>query len=164
MQHLYSTWRLEYIERDKHNEGCAFCLALKEQDSPRNLIFHRGETCFGILNLYPYTSGHLMIVPFTHTNQISDLPAETLNEMMQLAQKAVRVLEEVYHPQGFNIGMNLGSVAGAGIASHLHMHVVPRWSGDANFMSIIGETRLMPEELGQTYKRVSEAWQADTPK
>jgi len=83
---------------------------------------------------------------------------------MQLAQKAVRVLEEVYHPQGFNIGMNLGSVAGAGIASHLHMHVVPRWSGDANFMSIIGETRLMPEDLGQTYKRVSEAWQADTPK
>lgn len=162
MQHIYSTWRSEYIGRDKHNEGCAFCLALKEQDSPENLIFHRGETCFIILNLFPYTSGHLMVVPYTHTNQLSDLPAETLNEMMQLVQKAVRVLEEVYHPQGFNVGLNLGSAAGAGIAAHMHMHVVPRWQGDANFMSVIGQTRVMPEDLELTYQRLSEAWQADS--
>ena len=164
MQHIYSTWRSEYIGRDKNNEGCAFCLALKEQDSPENLIFHRGETCFVILNLFPYTSGHLMVVPYTHTNQLSDLPAEMLNEMMQLVQKAVRVMEEVYHPQGFNVGLNLGSAAGAGIAAHMHMHVVPRWQGDANFMSIIGQTRVMPEDLELTYRRLSEAWQADGEK
>ena len=164
MQHIYSTWRSEYIGRDKHNEGCAFCLALEEQDSPENLIFHRGETCFIILNLFPYTSGHLMVVPYTHTNQLSDLPAETLNEMMLLVQKAVRVMEEIYHPQGFNVGLNLGSAAGAGIAAHMHMHVVPRWQGDANFMSIIGQTRVMPEDLGLTYQRLSEAWQADSAK
>jgi Diadenosine tetraphosphate (Ap4A) hydrolase and other HIT family hydrolases len=161
MQHIYSTWRSEYIGRDKHNEGCAFCLALQEQDGPENLIFHRGETCFVILNLFPYTSGHLMVVPYTHTNQLSDLPAETLNEMMQLVQKAVRVMEKVYHPQGFNVGLNLGSAAGAGIADHMHMHVVPRWQGDANFISVIGETRVLPEDLGLTYQRLSEAWQAD---
>ena len=161
MQHIYSTWRSEYIGRDKHNESCAFCLALEEQDSPKNLIFHRGETCFIILNLFPYTSWHLMVVPYTHTNQLSDLPTETLNEMMQLVQKAVLVIEEVYHPQGFNVGLNLGSAAGAGIAAHMHMHVVPRWQGDANFMSVIGQTRVMPEDLGLTYQRLSEAWQAD---
>lgn len=164
MQHIYSTWRSEYIGRDKNNEGCAFCLALEEQDSPENLIVYRGENCFVILNLFPYTSGHLMVVPYTHTNQFSDLPAETLNEIMLLVQKAVRVMEEVYHPQGFNVGLNLGSAAGAGIAAHMHMHVVPRWQGDANFMSIIGQTRVMPEDLGQTYQRLSDAWRADSPK
>ena len=162
MQHIYSSWRSAYIGRDKNNEGCAFCLALEEQDSPENLIFHRGETCFVILNLFPYTSGHLMVVPYHHTNQLSDLSAETLKEMMLLVQKAVRILEGVYHPQGFNVGMNLGSVAGAGITTHLHMHVVPRWHGDANFMSVIGETRVLPEDLGRTYQRLSEAWQADS--
>jgi len=113
MQHIYSAWRSEYIERDKNNEGCAFCLALEEQDSPENLIFHRGETCFVILNLFPYTSGHLMVVPYAHTNQLSDLSAETLKEMMLLVQKAVRILEKTsITRQGFNVGMNLGSVAG----------------------------------------------------
>lgn len=161
MDHIYSTWRSEYIERDKTNDACAFCLALKQPDSPANLIFHRGKTCFIILNLYPYTSGHLMVVPYFHTNQLSDLPHETLDEMMQLVQKVVRVMEGVYHPQGYNIGLNLGAAAGAGIAAHMHMHVVPRWQGDANFMSIIGQTRVMPEDLGRTYDRLSQAWQAD---
>jgi len=105
-----------------------------------------------------------MVVPYVHTNQFTDLPAETLNEIMLLVQKAVRVMEEVYHPQGFNVGLNLGSAAGAGIAAHMHMHVVPRWQGDANFMSIIGQTRVMPEDLGQTYQRLSDAWRADSPK
>jgi len=160
MQHIYSTWRSEYIGRDRENEGCAFCLALKEPDCRENLIFHRGKSCFVILNLFPYTSGHLMVVPYTHTNHLPDLPAETLNEMMLLVQKAVRVMEKVYHPHGFNIGLNLGSAAGAGIADRMHMHVVPRWQGDANFMSVIGETRVMREDLGMTYQRLSEAWQA----
>lgn len=150
---------MKYFNRDKSIETCAFCEAAKCEDSIDNLIIHRGETAFVILNLYPYTSGHLMVVPFTHANSLSMLDEPTQSEVMALTAKAVQLLSEAYHPQGFNIGMNLGTVAGAGIAEHLHMHIVPRWTGDANFISIIGETRILPETLDQTYYRLSSAWQ-----
>jgi len=162
MDILWSPWRMKYVTDASNSGACVFCTSPGQADSVANLIVHRGQKVYAILNRYPYTSGHLMIVPYNHTNQISDLSSETLKEMMLLVQKAVRILEKVYHPQGFNVGMNLGSVAGAGITSHLHMHVVPRWQGDANFMSVIGETRVLPEDLGRTYQRLSEAWQADS--
>ena len=155
---MSSPWRMKYFNRDKSIESCAFCEAYKCADSTDNLIIHRGETAYVILNLYPYTSGHLMVVPYIHTKSLTMLDGATQSELMTLTTQAVELLSEVYQPQGFNIGMNLGTVAGAGIAEHLHMHVVPRWGGDANFISIIGETRVLPETLDQTYYRLREAW------
>lgn len=159
MEYLFSPWRKTYLDRDRTHEDCAFCSALELPDSPQNLIVHRGEKSFVILNLFPYTSGHLMSVPYDHCEDLTQLNPQTLLEMMQLAQKAVSVLQGLYHPQGFNLGMNLGAVAGAGIAQHLHLHVVPRWGGDANFMSVIGETRVLPETLAETYARIRQAWE-----
>jgi len=158
MDHIYSPWRKEYFDRDKNSPACVFCEAIKQLDSPENLIIFRGKLAFVILNRYPYTSGHLMVVPFQHSNALSELTDDTMLEMMQLTQKAVSVLGQEYQPQGFNIGMNLGAVAGAGITEHLHMHVVPRWQGDANFVSVIGQTRVLPETLEETYYRMREAW------
>ena len=158
MDHIYSPWRKEYFDRDKNKPACVFCEAAKQPDNPENLIVFPGKLAFVILNRYPYTSGHLMGVPYLHGKDLADLPDDTLLEMMQLTQKAVRVLGQEYQPQGFNIGMNLGAVAGAGITEHLHMHVVPRWQGDANFVSVIGQTRVLPETLEETYHRMREAW------
>ena len=158
MDHIYSPWRKEYFDRDKNNPACVFCEAAKQPDNPENLIIFRGKLAFVILNRFPYTSGHLMVVPYMHSKDLADLPDDTLLEMMQLTQKAVRVLGQEYQPQGFNIGMNLGAIAGAGITEHLHMHVVPRWQGDANFVSVIGQTRVLPETLEETYQRMREAW------
>ncbi|HBG59531.1 MAG TPA: HIT domain-containing protein [Anaerolineaceae bacterium] len=158
MDHIYSPWRKEYFDRDKNNPACVFCEAAKQPDSPENLIIFRGKLAFVILNRYPYTSGHLMVVPFQHSSALSELTDDTMLEMMQLTQKAVSVLGQEYQPQGFNIGMNLGAVAGAGITEHLHMHVVPRWQGDANFVSVIGQTRVLPETLEETYYRMRQAW------
>ena len=158
MDHIYSPWRKEYFDRDKNNPACVFCEAAKQPDNPENLIIFRGKLAFVILNRFPYTSGHLMVVPYLHSKDLADLPDDTLLEMMQLTQRAVSVLGQEYQPQGFNIGMNLGAVAGAGITEHLHMHVVPRWQGDANFVSVIGQTRVLPETLEETYHRMREAW------
>ena len=158
MDHIYSPWRKEYFDRDKNNPACVFCEAAKQPDNPENLIIFRGKLAFVILNRFPYTSGHLMVVPYMHSKDLADLPDDTLLEMMQLTQRAVSVLGQEYQPQGFNIGMNLGAVAGAGITEHLHMHVVPRWQGDANFVSVIGQTRVLPETLEETYHRMREAW------
>jgi ATP adenylyltransferase len=149
---------MKYFDRDKSIESCAFCEALLTEDSTDNLIVHRGVYAYLILNLYPYTSGHLMVVPYAHTNSLNLLDGPTQSELMALTTQAVELLKVVYHPQGFNIGMNLGAAAGAGIAEHLHMHIVPRWGGDANFISIIGETRVLPETLDQTYHRLRDAW------
>ena len=158
MDHIYSPWRKEYFDRDKNKPACVFCEAAKQPDNPENLIIFPGKLAFVILNRYPYTSGHLMVVPYMHSKDMADLSDDTLLEMMQLTQKAVRVLGQEYQPQGFNIGMNLGAIAGAGITEHLHMHVVPRWQGDANFVSVIGQTRVLPETLEETYQRMREAW------
>lgn len=136
-----------------------FCNKPNESDE-EGLILFRGQRNFVILNLFPYTTGHLMVVPYEHAAELDGLDPETTIEMMRLAQHAVSCLKRVYRPEGLNLGMNLGECAGAGIAEHLHMHVLPRWKGDANFMTTVGETRVMPEDLGDTWRRMREAFHA----
>ncbi len=150
---------MKYIQENKDYEGCIFCLAAESEKDFDNLVFHRGERAFMILNRYPYTSGHVMCVPYAHKAHLQDLTPETRAEIMELTTKAVQVLQSVYRPEGFNVGLNLGEMAGAGIEQHLHMHIVPRWGGDTNFMSTIGETRVLPESLDQTYQRVKQTWE-----
>jgi ATP adenylyltransferase len=160
MENLWSPWRMKYISGDGTPAGeCVFCQAPQLEDGPQSLILHRGQQVFAILNRYPYTSGHLMIVPFAHVASIEDLDAETRAEMMEMVSRSLGILRTVYHPEGFNVGINMGSAAGAGIAEHAHIHIVPRWNGDTNFMSTIGETRVLPEELEETYTRIKKAWQ-----
>ncbi len=149
---------MKYLKSNKTNEGCVFCSALEQQDDRSNLIIHRGENSFVILNRYPYTSGHLMVIPYQHKEVLSDLNPKTRAEMMELVNKASQVIKAVYKPEGFNIGINMGSAAGAGIAAHIHIHVVPRWFGDTNFIPVIGDTRLVPEELDVTFNRIKKAW------
>jgi ATP adenylyltransferase len=160
VNHIWTPWRMEYIQRNNDEKGCVFCLAAEGEDGLDNLVFHRGEGVFMILNRYPYTSGHIMCVPYVHVDRLQDLPRTARLELMDMVCKAVEVLQIVYHPEGFNIGLNLGKVAGAGIADHLHMHIVPRWGGDTNFMSAVGQTRVLPESLADTYRRVKQAWDA----
>lgn len=149
---------MKYIEEEKNKAGCVFCDALAQSDGPDNLIIHRGQHAFLILNRYPYTSGHLMVLPFLHSPALSDLDAETRAEMMEIMNKSTLVLKGIYQPQGFNLGANIGEAAGAGIEEHVHLHIVPRWSGDTNFMSSLGQTRVLPEELAETYEKVRAAW------
>jgi ATP adenylyltransferase len=151
---------MTYIQNNQFDESCAFCVELSRPDGPENLIVFRGRQAFVILNRYPYTSGHLMVVPYEHQPTLEALDGETRAEMMELAALVLQVLRQVYHPQGFNIGINIGEAAGAGIAEHIHLHVVPRWGGDTNFMSSLGQTRVLPELLEETYRRVREAWEA----
>ena len=159
MDYIWTPWRMKYIQDHHKQEGCVFCLAAEaSQDNVDNLVFHRGEGVFLILNRFPYTSGHIMCVPFVHVNSLQDLPRSTRLELMDMVCKAVTVLQSVYKPEGFNVGLNLGEVAGAGIADHLHMHVVPRWGGDTSFMSAVAQTRVLPETLEETYRRVKAAW------
>jgi ATP adenylyltransferase len=158
MNHLFSPWRMAYIKSDKTHEGCVFCIALDKDDSAENLIVHRGERAFAILNRFPYTSGHVMVLPYAHQPNLDALEPETRAEMMELTTQTTRVLTGMYRPQGFNIGINLGEAAGAGIEQHIHIHIVPRWVGDTNFMTAVGETRVLPEALGETWRRVRGAW------
>lgn len=153
MEHIWSPWRYKYIALADKETGCVFCRARDGNDQDF-LIVHRGDLNFIILNLYPYTSGHLMIVPYEHTDSLVAMSRETTTEMIEMAKRAQAALEAEYHPDGFNIGMNLGRSAGAGVADHIHLHVVPRWTGDANFVSIIGETRVLPEDLATTYEKL----------
>ena len=158
MDFVWSPWRMEYIRREDPPDGCIFCDAPKHEDNAENLIVHRGKRSFVILNRYPYTSGHVMVIPFAHVSTMHDLPEETIMEMMSLTRTAMSVIEKVYHPDGFNFGANLGVEAGAGIANHVHFHIVPRWGGDTNFMTAISATRVLPEELCETYARIAAAW------
>jgi ATP adenylyltransferase len=157
MDYLWTPWRYRYIAEVKNAVGCIFCNLPAANDDEGTLIVLRGIKNFVILNRYPYTSGHVMIVPYTHTADFARLDAETSAEMMLLAQRVQAALAGIYRPDGFNLGMNLGRAAGAGIADHLHLHVLPRWVGDTNFMSTIGETRLEPEELSVTYAKLRDA-------
>jgi ATP adenylyltransferase len=150
---------MTYIQGNRV-EGCVFCTEPAQLDSPENLIVQRGQLAFVIINRYPYTSGHLMIVPYDHQPSLELLDAQTRAEMMELTAHAINVLRRVYLPQGFNVGINIGEPAGAGIAEHVHMHIVPRWTGDTNFMSALGQTRVLPELLEDTYQRVRSAWEA----
>ena len=150
---------MKYIQGDRPGEGCVFCLAAESDDGLGNLVFHRGEGVFMILNRFPYTSGHVMCVPYAHVSNLQDLTPEVRSELMEMVTKAVTVLGSVYNPEGFNVGMNLGNIAGAGIADHLHMHIVPRWGGDTSFISILGGTRVLPESLEDSYQRIKDAWE-----
>jgi ATP adenylyltransferase len=150
---------MKYISSTDKQPGCAFCEALKKEDSSENLIVHRGKNSLIILNKYPYTSGHLMVAPLVHVANIEELDAETGNEIFQLITHSTTTLKMVYQPEGFNIGANLGQAAGAGIPGHLHFHIVPRWNGDTNYMSTIGEIRVIPEDIEVTYKRIKEQLQ-----
>ena len=154
MDHLWSPWRYKYIASAAPTAGCVFCRARDGKDDRESFVVWRGAQTFIILNIFPYTSGHLMIVPFEHEASLAALDEATTTEMMETAKRAQTALVAEYRPDGFNIGMNLGAAAGAGIAEHLHLHVVPRWTGDANFVSIIGETRVLPEDLVVTYEKL----------
>lgn len=153
---------MAYIEKHKAEEGCVFCDALKMPDGPENLVVYRGQHAFVILNRFPYTSGHIMIVPYQHASYLEELPPDVRAEIIELATEGLRILRQVYNPEGFNIGINIGEAAGAGITEHVHLHVVPRWTGDTNFMSTLGSTRVLPERLEDTYQRVRETWSSSS--
>jgi ATP adenylyltransferase len=158
METKFTPWRMTYIKRgDGPGEGgCVFCAmaAAPRDHDAENLVLYRGEGCLVVMNLYPYNTAHLMVVPYAHTADLPELDEPTAGELFALTRRCVRILGDTYKPHGFNLGMNLGSIAGAGIAEHLHMHIVPRWSGDTNFMPIIGGTKLIPEDLDATYARL----------
>ena len=151
---------MEYISSPKSEDGCIFCNGLNQADGPENLIIFRGTKAFVMLNRFPYTSGHLMIVPYEHQPSLELIDSSTRADLMDLSARAIQVLQTLYTPQGFNLGMNIGSAAGAGISEHVHLHVVPRWVGDTNFMSSVSQTRVLPELLEETYRRIKEAWDA----
>jgi ATP adenylyltransferase len=154
MDYLFTPWRYAYITTADKAPECVFCAQAREKDDAKALIVHRGEHCFVILNAFPYTSGHVMIAPYEHLDQLQKLSSPAAQEMMVLMQKLEGILRQLYHPDGLNMGMNLGKAAGAGVAGHIHMHVLPRWVADANFVSVIGETRILPEALATTYQRI----------
>jgi ATP adenylyltransferase len=162
MKHIWSPWRMKYIENNDKEEGCVFCNVQSRTDNASSLIAFRGERAFVILNLYPYTSGHLMTVPFEHVSTLEELDAAARAEMMELTTQCMVVLKKIYQPQGFNVGANIGSAAGAGVPGHVHIHIVPRWGGDTNFMSTLGETRVLPEAIEDTYRRISEGFKANS--
>ena len=158
METLWSPWRMRYItDNDKPGE-CIFCSYPKMKDGVENLIVGRGSNAFVILNRFPYTSGHVMVVPYQHVASIEELTAVVRAELMEMVNQTLGILRKVYQPEGFNIGINTGSAAGAGIAEHAHIHIVPRWAGDTNFMTTTGETRVIPEDMLVTYQRISKAW------
>jgi ATP adenylyltransferase len=166
MERLYAPWRMNYIMTDSRESGgsdkrseCIFCKKSRESADRDNLIIYRGTSSFVLLNLYPYNNGHLMVAPYLHTAKLSDLIPESLLEMMELVKGCEAALYRAYQPQGYNIGMNLGQIAGAGIADHLHMHIVPRWSGDTNFMPVLAETKVLPDSLIGSYDKILLAWQ-----
>lgn len=153
MDRLFTPWRHAYVTRTADGSGCVFCDATTTEQG-RALVVHEAQYAFVILNLYPYNNGHLMIAPRRHVASLGELSVEERAEVIELATLAERALTEAYRPQGLNVGINLGHAAGAGIADHLHLHVVPRWVGDTNFMSVVGEVRVLPEELPQTAARL----------
>jgi ATP adenylyltransferase len=156
MKRLWAPWRIKFIE--KHEKNCALCRVITQNNDTENLIVFRGQKSFVILNRYPYTSGHVMVVANDHLPSLEDLDTATRTEMMELVTQGMRVLRKVYRPEGFNLGANIGEAAGAGIVGHVHLHIVPRWNGDTSFMSALGETRVLPEELNETYRRIYTDW------
>jgi len=164
MEKLFSPWRLRYITSGRRRDrGCVFCRAVRGRRDRDNLVLHRGRSNYVILNKYPYNNGHLMIVPFAHVPSLRNASPGTLREMMQLAVRCESALRVIYRPTGINLGMNLGRSAGAGIEKHVHLHVVPRWDGDTNFMSVVHGTRVIPESLQATYRRLRPLLQGDGP-
>jgi ATP adenylyltransferase len=161
MEHVWAPWRMKYIQ-ETSEKGCFFCKGVNEEDSADNLIVKRGKFAFVMLNRYPYTSGHLMVIPYAHEAAMGNLSTETKTEIMVLITQAIQVLTKEYGAEGFNVGANLGATAGAGVADHLHFHVVPRWGGDTNFMTTVGNARVLPENLIDAHKRIRDHWPKET--
>jgi ATP adenylyltransferase len=158
MDYLWTPWRYQYITQAGGDGECVFCAAAADADQRAWLVAHRGEHCFVILNRYPYTNGHVMVVPYAHESSLAALPEEAALEMMRLARRCEQILRTVYRPEGLNLGINMGKCAGAGVAGHVHLHVLPRWTGDSSFMTVTGETRVLPEDLEITWKKLSDAF------
>lgn len=154
MDRLWTPWRFEYLRNADNAPTCVFCQMLGESRDVANLLLCRGRNAFVILNLFPYTSGHLLVVANRHIASLSEATPEEMHDIIDLARACENAIRQEYHPDGFNMGFNLGRAAGAGVEHHLHMHVLPRWNGDSNFVSVVGETRVLPEELPTTFKRL----------
>ena len=157
MERLWAPWRLQYVAKEKA-EGCIFCDKPLAGDDRAAYIVHRGALAYVLLNAFPYNNGHIMVAPYAHIANLEELPPDTIHEMMDLAQLATRALKSDFNPDGLNLGFNLGAAAGAGIKDHLHLHLVPRWLGDTNFMPVIGDVRVIPESLEQTYDKLTGAF------
>lgn len=155
-ERLYTPWRLKYIlSNDKKKDGCVFCTIVRDTaHDVENYVLYRSNHAFAVLNLYPYNVGHVMLLPYQHASTLSQLAVEMQNELMALTSYFTDLLTEILKPDGFNIGLNIGKAAGAGVDTHLHLHIVPRWNGDSNFLPVLGQTRLLPEELADTYARI----------
>jgi ATP adenylyltransferase len=154
---LWAPWRLEYVGRADEEDGCIFCRALQGNDED-GLVLHRGRESFALLNRFPYASGHLMVAPYRHVGEFSELGDGEVLEVNRLASQGMGALAQLYGPQGFNLGWNLGRIAGAGVTDHVHMHVVPRWAGDTNFMPVLADVKVLPEHLVETRRKLAEAW------
>jgi len=159
MDYLWTPWRYAYITGPKEGQACVFCNKKNELDDRGSWIVHRGNYCFICLNAFPYTAGHVMVIPYDHLDELRSLPQDAARELMALCQRTETVLRNLYRPDGVNLGMNIGAAAGAGVAGHIHMHVLPRWVADANFMSVVGETRVLPETLDVTWERMRKEFQ-----
>jgi ATP adenylyltransferase len=157
VKQLWAPWRLEYVSRADEQDGCLFCRAA-EGDDEEGLIVHRGREAFVLLNRFPYASGHLMVAPYRHSGDFSELTEEETVEIHRLASEGIGALAQLYSPQGYNLGWNLGRVAGAGVVDHVHLHVVPRWLGDTNFMPVLADLKVIPEHLLETRRKLAEAW------
>ncbi len=158
MDYLWSPWRYQYVTAARPRSACIFCEYAASNNDRENLVVYRGQRNFILLNRFPYTSGHVMIAPYEHVDRLEAAATETLEELILLSREAERHLRAIYRPSGLNLGMNLGESAGAGIAGHLHMHVLPRWVGDASFITTVGETRVLPEDLGETWRKLHQAF------
>lgn len=164
-ERLYTPWRMNYITSSEKKEGCVFCNALNEavEADRENYVLYRGPEIFAIMNLYPYNTGHIMILPNQHVSTLAEISAETQVEIILLTTYFTELLTDLMKPEGFNVGINIGSAAGAGIASHLHVHVVPRWTGDSNFMTVVNQTRVLPETVDATYEKILSKIQENPP-
>jgi ATP adenylyltransferase len=157
MERLWAPWRLEYIKSADEETGCVFCAAVAGDDEDRLVVF-RGARAIVLLNKFPYSSGHFMVAPNRHVGEFGDLQDEEVLELHRLASSGIGALAQIYAPQGYNVGWNLGRVAGAGVVDHVHLHVVPRWAGDTNFMPVLADVKVLPEHLAETRRRLAEIW------
>jgi ATP adenylyltransferase len=157
VERLWAPWRLEYVTMADEEHGCLFCAAVEGDDEER-LVVHRGERAIVLLNKFPYTSGHFMVAPKRHIGEFGDLDNDEVLELHRLASSGIGALAQIYHPQAYNVGWNLGRVAGAGVVDHVHVHVVPRWAGDTNFMPVLADVKVLPEHLLDTRRKLAEAW------
>jgi len=155
MKHIWAPWRIEYIQMEKP-KGCILCEKPRENNDVPNYIVYRGEKNFVILNSYPYNPGHLLVAPYRHVGNLEELADEELHEHFEIVRRGVKLLKQAFNPGGFNLGINIGAIAGAGIVDHFHTHIVPRWSGDTNFMPVVAEARVLPEALAETYEKLKD--------